>query len=96
MAVMNLKRAIDAGVASLPMKVLGYTTVLPPAVLLDWLMNLALSFPFFDPPQWAGELVTGRLKRYAYEAQHRGTWRQRLALWFARILDALDPSGKHI
>lgn len=96
LAVMNLKRAIDSGAAPKPMRVLGYTLVLPPAVLLDWLMNLALSLPFLDAPAWWGELVTGRLKRYAYEAKHQFTWRQRAALWFAAILDAADPSGKHV
>lgn len=78
------------------MKWLGYCTVLPPAVLLDWVMNLALSLPFADPPAWWGELVTGRLKRYAYGSEYQFTWRRDVALWFAQILDAADPGGKHI
>jgi len=96
LAVMNLKRAIDDGLAPAPMKWLGYTVVLPPAVLLDWLMNIALSAPLLDFPAWWGELVTGRLKRYAYEPKHHDTWRQAFAVRFALILDAADPSGKHI
>ena len=96
LAVMNLKRAIDAGQAPAPMKWLGYTIVLPPAVLLDWLVNVALSLPMLDAPAWWGELVTGRLKRYAYEPEYHGTWRQRFAFAFALILDAADPSGKHV
>lgn len=96
LAVMNLKRSIDAGTAPAPMKWLGYIVVLPPAVLLDWLVNVALSLPMLDMPAWWGELVTGRLKRYAYEPQYFGTWRQTFAINFALILDAADPSGKHI
>ena len=96
LAVMNLKRAIDAKLAPWPMELLGYATVLPPALFLDWLMNMLLTFVTFDPPTWWGELVTGRLKRYAYEPQYFGTWRQRFAKWFALILDAADPSGKHV
>lgn len=96
LAVMNLKRVIDAGLAPAPMKWLGYAVVLPPAVLLDWMMNMAFSLPLLDLPAWWGELVTGRLKRYAYEPQHHNTWRQRFAFSFAVILDAADPSGKHV
>lgn len=96
LAVMNLKRAIDAGTAPMTMKVLGYCTVLPPAVLVDWIMNMVLTIPFLDLPAHPGELVTGRLKRYAYQLQHWNTWREKVAVWFASILDACDPSGKHI
>ena len=97
LAVMNLKRAIDNNIAPPVMKWLGYLTVLPPAVLLDWLMNIALSLPFWNLPAKPFELVTGRLKRYAHEdKQYQGTWRQKVAYAFALILDAADPSGKHI
>lgn len=96
LAVMNLKRAIDAKLAPWPMELLGYATVLPPALFLDWLMNILLTFVTFDPPAWWGELVTGRLKRYAYDPKYHGTWLQKFAFGFAVLLDAADPSGRHI
>jgi hypothetical protein len=93
-ATMNLKRAIDDGTAPLPMMILGYTLVLPPALFLDWLVNMLMTVVFIDWPEHLGELVTGRLKRYAY--QNYGSLRRKVAFIFADILDALDPSGKHI
>lgn len=95
-AVMNLKRPIDAGTAPWSVELLGYATVLPPALALDWLLNMALTIVVADPPAWWGELVTGRLKRYAYEPQYHGTWRQTFARGYAVLLDCLDPSGRHI
>jgi hypothetical protein len=93
-AVMNLKRAVDNKTAPKLMTVLGYTLVAPPALLLDWLVNMLMTVPFFDLPGTWSELVTGRLKQYAYE--NHGALRRRVAFVFADILDALDPSGKHI
>lgn len=96
-AAANLKRAIDNKTAPLLMQVLGYTLVLPPMLFLDWLLNYTLfRLLFWDRPAKWNELVTGRLKRYVYEAQHQGTKRQKVARIFALILDALDPSGKHV
>lgn len=96
LAVMNVKRAIDAGTCPVVTKWVAYLTLLPPALLLDWALNMLLTAPFADWPAGWRELVTGRLKRYAYEAQHLGTWRQRAAVHFAKFLDAFDPSGRHI
>lgn len=96
-ATANLKRVIDAGTAPMLMQVLGYLLVLPPMLALDWLLNMTVFTVLFgDPPESWTELVTGRLKRYAYLPKHQGTKRQKAAQGFALILDELDPSGKHI
>lgn len=94
LAVMHLKHLIDEGKATKPMRVIGYGLILPPALFVDWAVNVMLSVPFFDPPKTPWELVTGRLKRYTYEDY--GALRRKAASWFATILDAADPSGKHI
>lgn len=96
-ATANLKRVIDNKTAPLAMQVLGYTLVLPPMLFLDWLLNMTVfAVLFVDPPAHPAELVTGRLKRYVYEARYLGSMRQKAAQWFALILDALDPSGRHV
>lgn len=113
LAVMHLKHLIDEGKATKPMRVIGYGLILPPALFVDWAVNIMLSVPFLDLPggnlrwnirvwkmtaeDWKSigfELVTGRLKRYTYEDY--GALRRKAASWFATILDAADPSGKHI
>lgn len=93
-ATMNLKRAIDAGTAPKLMQVLGYTLVLPPGLFLDWLVNMMMTIVFLDWPASIFELVTGRLKRYAYG--DFGELRRKAAFIFADILDALDQSGRHV
>lgn len=96
-AAANLKRAIDDKTAPLLMQVLGYTLVLPPMLFLDWLCNMTVfTILFGDLPAHKTELVTGRLKRYVYLPEHQGTKRQKVARVFALILDALDPTGRHI
>lgn len=96
-AAANLKRAIDDKTAPLLMQVLGYTLVLPPTLFLDWLCNMTVFTVLFgDLPAHKTELVTGRLKRYVYLPEHQGTKRQKVARVFALILDALDPTGRHI
>lgn len=93
-AAMNLKRAIDEKRAPLPMQVLGYTLVLPPGLFLDWLVNMVpMTVISGDPPEHPGELVTGRLDRYARGGD--GHYRQTLARFFGTILHALDPRGYH-
>lgn len=94
LAVMHLKHLIEDGKATKPMRYIGYWLILPPGLLIDWLVNIALTVPFLDLPAHPWELVTGRLKRYAYEDY--GTLRRKVAFAFATILDAADPSGKHI
>lgn len=96
-AAANLKRVIDNKTAPLLMEMLGYTLVLPPMLFLDWLCNMTVfAAIFWDWPARWSELVTGRLKRYAGEIQHMNSKRWRAARVFALILDALDPSGRHI
>lgn len=92
LAVMNLKRAKDAGTLSRPALWLG-TPILFIGWVLDFVSNvLPFSLLFLDIPRET--LVTARLKRYAYGPNG---WRKRFALWFAdHILDDFDPSGKHI
>jgi hypothetical protein len=97
LAVMNLKRAKDAGNIPRVSLWLGYPILLA-GLLIDWLVNVVIfTVLFFDLPGNATELVTGRLKRYAYGEGYGFTWRQRAAHWFAEhLLDPFDPSGKHI
>lgn len=96
-AAANLKRAIDDKTAPLLMQVLGYTLVLPPMLFLDWLCNMTVfTVLFWDLPAHKAELVTGRLKRYAPEIEHMNSKRWKAARVFALILDALDPTGRHI
>lgn len=93
-AVMNLKRAIDEKRAHLPMQVLGYTLVLPPALFLDWLVNMVpMTFLCSDFPKSLKELVTGRLERYA--TGQYGRYRLLVSKAFGTILHALDPRGYH-
>lgn len=96
LAVMNLKRAIDADLAHPVAKWSGYLLVLPPAVLTDWAVNMTLcTFLFLDMPASKRELVTGRLKRYAESPGWH--WRKAGAIWFATsMLDVFDPSGDHV
>ena len=91
LAVMNLKRAKDAGTLTLPAKVMGYP-VLFVGLALDCLLNLTVcTFLFLELPREG--LVTARLKRLAVG----GGWRASLAMWFAvHLLDTFDPSGRHV
>lgn len=92
LAVMNLKRAKDAGTLSKVALVMGYPILLV-GLVLDALLNVTvMTVLFLEPPrEW---LVTARLKRHA---EVFGPWRGDLARWFAKhLLDVFDPSGKHI
>lgn len=97
LAVMNLKRSKDAGTIPRTALWLGYP-ILIVGLLVDWLVNvIVFTVLFMDLPGTATELVTGRLKRYAYNINHMGSKRQKAAHWFAaHLLDPFDPSGKHI
>lgn len=90
LAVMNLKRAKDAGSLRPWAKRLG-APVLLVGYLLDVLANLIVFtvLMFEWPREW---LVTDRLKRHKL-----GTgWRSNVAQWFCRdLLDTFDPSGCH-
>lgn len=92
LAVMNLKRAKDAGTISRAALFLGYP-VLFIGLLFDLAVNVTVcSVLFLDLPRET--LMTARLKRYN---ETDTGWRKQLALWFAyNLLDVFDPSGKHI
>lgn len=96
LAIMNLKRARDAGTLSKTALRLAYPGFVV-GLLLDVLSNLVLCFLMLDIPREL--LVTSRLKRYVNTRRsgriHR--YRRFLAVWAAdMLLDDFDPSGKHI
>lgn len=93
LAVMNLKRAKDAGTIPRTALWFGYPVLLA-GLLIDLFVNVFVATVIFlDLPR---ELtMTARLKRYVREQP--GTWRASVAVWFAaNLLDAFDPSGKHV
>lgn len=91
LAVMNLARARDSGTLGpvayrlgVPILVVGYA--------LDFVVNIGpCTLLFLEPPRET--TVTARLKRHA----DKDNWRGRIARWMAaHLLDAFDPSGRHI
>jgi len=91
LAVMNLKRAKDAGLLSTTSSALGYP-VLFVGYLLDFLVNVFVFTPvLLELPQET--TVTARLKRHNRTSTG---WRKAVALWAEPLLDPYDPSGKHI
>lgn len=91
LAIMNLKGVRDT--TGLPKEVL-----IPAKIalfigwVLDFIVNLLLSFFFIDIPRET--TVTARLKRYAYG---KDGWRKKFTLWFStRYLDPFDPRKKHV
>lgn len=92
LAVMNLKRAKDAGRLSRAALFFG-TPVLIVGYALDFIANIG-PFTIFmlDIPRET--TVTARLTRYA---RGQDGWRKSFALWFADdLLDDFDPSLQHI
>lgn len=91
LAVMNLKRARDAGTLTLSAKCFGYP-VLFVGYTLDVFINLMLmSVMFLELPHET--TMTSRVKRHLY---HSTGWRETLAAWFCfNLLNSFDPSGKH-
>ena len=91
LAVMNLKRARDAGLLTKTAAALGYP-VLFIGYVLDCFVNVfVMTGLFLELPQ---ELtVTSRLKRHNKESTD---WRKARAVWAEPFLDPFDPSGKHI
>lgn len=83
LAAMPLIQAKRAGTIPKPALILGYPIVLF-GVLMDFVLNVAATLVFLDPPH--EYLLTIRCNRYidAYD-----DWRHRLALWICRNL--LDP-----
>lgn len=85
-AVMHFKILKDAGrFDSLhwSTKALGYK-MLYIGLVADLLLNIVLSVPFLELPQWGdGELLTtGRIKRHYWNTN--GGWRHRFAVFFAK------------
>ncbi|MBU0791204.1 MAG: hypothetical protein KKB08_06750 [Gammaproteobacteria bacterium] len=91
LAVMNLKRAKDAGTLTFWCKFFGYP-VLIVGLLLDLVCNvLVLTALLGELPR---ELtVTSRLKRHNRTSTG---WRKAVAVWAEQLLDQFDPSGDHI
>ena len=90
LAVMNLKRAKDAGLLTKTAMALGYP-VLIVGYLLDCFVNVFVMTPLLlELPQET--TVTSRLSRH-----NKGTgWRKAVAAWAEPLLDPYDPSGDHI
>lgn len=95
LAIMNLKRAKDAGtmtkaalILALPIGIVGYVLDIAVNVIIGTLL-------FLDLPKLRHLTLSARLSDY-YEADSTH-WRSRLAGWLARnLLNTYDPSGQHI
>lgn len=93
LAIMNLKRVKELHGLTGAAYVFGIPT-LAIGLVMDWTLNVFLTLFFLDIPRTPGELVTGRLKRYAYGSNG---WRKNVAIWLTNgLLDDYDPSGKHV
>ena len=91
LAIMNLKRASEAGLLSKQAAVLGAPFILM-GTLLDVLVNVfVMTFVLLELPQ--ERMVTARLKRHIAA---KSGWRFKVASWFIPLLDPFDPSGRHI
>jgi hypothetical protein len=91
LAVMNLKRAKDAGLLTKTAIALGYP-VLIVGYILDCFVNFTvMTVLLFEIPQET--TVTARLSRHN---QSSTGWRKAVALWAEPLLDPYDPSGDHI
>ena len=91
LAVMNLKRAKDAGMLTRTAAVLGY-----PVLFVGWILDafvnvFVLTVVMLELPREL--LVTTRLKRHN---RYGHGWRKSFARWFEPLLDPYDPSGDHI
>lgn len=87
-AVMNFKRAKDAGTLSKIGLVLGYPIFIV-GMLLDIYCNLIPMLILGFPKELT---VSARMTRLS----QTGGWRGDVARWFCDdLLDDLDPSGKH-
>jgi len=91
LAVMNLKRAKDAGMLSKTALVLG-TPLLWVGYVLDTFVNVTLmTLVMWELPK--EYLVTDRLKRHHNDSTG---WRLHVVKWFEPLLDPYDPSGDHV
>lgn len=91
LAVMNLKRAQDAGTMTKTAYVLGYP-VLFIGLAIDILVNVfVVTFLLLELPRET--LVTSRLARHI---KGEDSWRKSVAKFIcSNLLDSFDPSGKH-
>lgn len=91
LAVMNLKRAKEAGQLSRTAKFFGYPVVWV-GYLLDAFVNFTLMTLIMGefPKEM---LVTDRLARHHKESTG---WRLAIVLWFEPLLDPYAPSGDHV
>lgn len=88
LAIFHLKKVDEAGQLPPFARWLGTWVLLPIGVFKDWLLNLALTIVFLDPPHSLWELVTGRLQRYVWTpapelAADAPSWQ--VLLWDARM-----------
>lgn len=91
LAVMNLKRAKDAGLLSKTAIALG-TPVLIVGYLLDFALNVfVMTLVMLELPRET--TVSERLKRHN---QTSTGWRLAVVRWFEPLLDPYDPSGDHV
>jgi len=91
LAVMNLRRAKEAGKLSKMVLVIALP-VLVTAYVIDVLVNVSLATILFVdlPREWT---FSHRLERYSTGDD----WRAAVALWIAvHMLDPFDPSGSHL
>ena len=95
LAIMNLKRGMEAGRMTPLAKVFGYGLAVP-GFLLDIAVNVTVgTVLFLELPHYKRLTLSARM---SYHYQPGSTaWRSRLAHWFAaNLLDPYDPSGQHI
>jgi hypothetical protein len=91
LAVMNLKRAKDAGLLTKTAMALGYPVLIVGYVLDFWVNITVMTFLLMEFPRET--TVTARLKRHNNQSSG---WRKSVALWAEPLLDPYDPSGNHI
>lgn len=91
-AVMNFKRAKDAGKLSRVGLVLGYPYFILGMALDIYCNTIPLSILLLEPPKFGEFTVTARMTRL----QQTGGWRGDVARWFCEeLMDGLDPDWKH-
>jgi len=95
LAIMNLKKAKEAGTMTPVAKFCGYSIVIP-GYILDILVNIFIgSILFLEFPNYKRLTLSARMD-YLY-VPGSISWRSRLADWLARnLLNTYDPSGEHI
>lgn len=94
LAIMNLKRAKDAGTMTPVARVLGYGIAVP-GLILDVIVNVTVgTVLFLDAPHLSRLTLSARMSWYY---NNDTGWRRDLSEWFARsLLNTYDPSGEHI